>query len=155
MGRYGIGSMRVDEKELKEENEKLKEEVEVVEGLFITKKEIKEMEYLPPPAHFSCPTMGRFIKVYRMKFYLFCEFFQDIRTLLREDEYMVGPLFLMVIREKAKAEGEKKEALREICKEFKPTYEKVVEEQKKTINAGINEVKNYIFSEEASEQKEW
>ena len=45
--------------------------------------------------------------------------------------------------------------MREICEEFKPTYEEVIEEQKKLISAGINEVKNYIFTEEASEQKEW
>ena len=30
-----------------------------------------------------------------------------------------------------------------------------MEEQKKQIDAKINEVKNYIFSEETREQKEW
>ena len=64
-------------------------------------------------------------------------------------------MFLLLIREREKVTGEHKQALREIWEEFKPVYEKVVEEQKKTINTDINELKNYIFSEEASERKEW
>ena len=40
----------------------------------------------------------------------------------------------MLIREKGKVEGESKEVLREICEEFKPVFEKIVEVQKKKIN---------------------
>ena len=69
------------------------EKGEVVEGFFLTRKEIKYMEYLAPAALFSYPTMGRFIKFCRMKFYLFGEFFQDICTLLREHEYMFPTSF--------------------------------------------------------------
>ena len=126
-----ISSLKTDEKELKEENEKLMEEVEVVEGFFMTVKEINAMSRLPEVSHFACPKMRQFIKIYRMKFYLFSQQFQEIRALMSEDEYLIDPLFLMLIREKGKVEGECKEALRGICEEFKPTFEKIVEEQKK------------------------
>ena len=62
--------MKADEKEMKEENEKLNEEVEV-EGFFMTVKEINDMNREPEASYFICPKMSRFIKIYRMKFYLF------------------------------------------------------------------------------------
>ena len=74
---------------------------------------------------------------------------------MAEFEHLIDPLFLMVIREKDKAEGEYKEALREVCEEFKPIYEKVVEEQKKISDSSLKAVKDYIFSEEMREQQEW
>ena len=68
---------------------------------------------------------------------------------------MVDPLFLMVIREKDKAEGKYKEELREICEQFKPVYEKAVEKQKNAIDADLNEIKDYILSEETREEEGW
>ena len=79
-----ISSLKTDEKELKEENEKLMEEVEVVGGFFMTVKEINAMSHLPEPSHFACPKMRQFIKIYRMKFYLFSQQFQEIRALMNE-----------------------------------------------------------------------
>ena len=61
----------------------------------------------------------------------------------------------MVIREKEKAEGKYRQALREIREEFKPVYGKVVEERKKVNDSHLKAVRNYIFSEETREQKEW
>ena len=45
--------------------------------------------------------------------------------------------------------------MKEICEEFIPVYEKVVEKEKKINDSYLKVVKNYIFSEEASKSREW
>ena len=117
-----IRSLKADEQEMKEENERLMEEVEVAEGLFLTMKQIEETNGPPQTSHFTSLKMSLFIEVYRMKFSLFAGQLEDIRALLSSAESMMDPLFLMLIREKDKAEGEYKAALREICTEFRPAY---------------------------------
>lgn len=49
--------------------------------------------------------MSYFIKIFRMKFYLFYELTQDIEALMNEGEDLLDPLFLMAIMKKDKAEG--------------------------------------------------
>ena len=117
----------------------------------MTVKEINDMNREPKVGHFSCLKMSRFIKIYRMKLYLFSRQVKEIHKFMTEFEHLIDPLFLMVIREKDKVKGEYKEALREICEEFKPVYEKAVEEQKKISDSSLKTVKNYIFSEEMRE----
>ena len=51
----------------------------MVEGLFITLKEIKAQEYLPTVTTFTSRKMTLFIKIYRMKFYLISKQINDIR----------------------------------------------------------------------------
>ena len=60
------------------------EEVEVVEGLSTTVKEINNLSYLPQVTTFPCFKMKQFIKIYRMKFYLFSQKVEGIRTLMIE-----------------------------------------------------------------------
>ena len=118
-------------------------------------KEINAQSYLPQVTTFTSRKMGLFIKFYRMKFCLFTRQTKEIHKLMTELENLADPLFLMMIREKDKAEGEYRQALREICEEFKPVYEKVAEKEKKLNDSYLKAVRNYIFSEETSEQKEW
>ena len=58
--------------------------MEVVEGLFTTLKEIKAMSYLPKVTTFTSRKMGLFIKIFRMKFYLFTKQVEEVHRLMKE-----------------------------------------------------------------------